>query len=58
LEQRVSDRTDELQTTINLMAGREVRMADLKKVILKLRHQLMESGLDPVANDPLVEDIE
>lgn len=56
LEQMVVERTEELQTTINLMAGREVRIAELKKVIKKLRGQLHEAGLKPVADDPLLED--
>ncbi len=42
-----------LQIVVNATAGREVRMAELKKVIKKLRAQLMEAGLEPVANDPL-----
>jgi PAS domain S-box-containing protein len=52
LEQRVRERTAELQRFVNLMAGREVRMAELKKVIKKLRAQLEEAGLEPVADDP------
>ena len=39
---------------VNLMAGREVRMAELKGVIRKLRAQLEEAGLTPVADDPLL----
>ncbi len=57
LEQRVLERTDELQTLVNLMAGREVRMAELKKVIRKLRAQLEKAGLKPAANDPLLDDL-
>ena len=53
LEQRVKDRTAELQKAVNLMAGREVRMAELKEVIKYLRNQIIESGLDPVIDDPL-----
>ncbi len=48
-------RTEELQTMVNAMAGREIRMAELKKVIEKLRAQLEEAGLTPVADDPLRE---
>lgn len=48
-------RTDELQAMVNLMAGREVRMAELKKMIKKLRSQLEEAGMKPVADDPLKE---
>jgi two-component system cell cycle response regulator len=55
LEQIVRERTTELQKMVNLMAGREVRMADLKKTIKKLRAQLEEAGLTPVADDPLKE---
>jgi PAS domain S-box-containing protein len=54
LEDRVKERTAELQKTINLMAGREVRMAGLKKAIKKLRAQLEEAGMTPVADDPLL----
>ncbi len=53
LEELVEERTGDLQKTINLMAGREVRMADLKEVITKLRRQLESAGLTPVADDPL-----
>ena len=51
----VRERTDELQTMVNAMAGREIRMAELKKVIEKLHAQLEETGLTPVADDPLLE---
>jgi PAS domain S-box-containing protein len=53
LEERVRERTEELRTTIQLMAGRENRMADLKEVVQLLREQLVEAGLVPVADDPL-----
>ncbi|NOZ71850.1 MAG: hypothetical protein GXP38_08045 [Chloroflexi bacterium] len=49
----MQNRTAELQQFVNLMAGREIRMAELKKVIQQLRTQLKEAGLEPVANDPL-----
>ncbi|MBT3390484.1 MAG: PAS domain-containing protein [Chloroflexi bacterium] len=55
LEDRVARRTNDLQTLVNAMAGREVRMADLKKVIRKLRAQLKAAGIEPVANDPYLE---
>lgn len=55
LEDMVQKRTAELQKTINLMAGREVRMGELKEVIRKLHAQLEEAGLTPVADDPLKE---
>lgn len=53
LEEMVQKRTDELQKTINLMAGREVRMAELKETIRKLRAQVESAGMAPVADDPL-----
>ena len=53
LEKRVRERTAELQEFVNLMAGREVRMIELKDVIRQLRAQLEEAGLTPVADDPL-----
>jgi CheY-like chemotaxis protein/GAF domain-containing protein len=55
LEGLVRKRTDELQKIVNLMAGREIRMAELKKVIKKLHVQLEEAGMTPVADDPLKE---
>ena len=58
LELRVRERTDELQRTVNLMAGREIRMKELRAVIKKLRSQLEQAGLRPVANDPLLDDTE
>ena len=54
LDDRVSARTDDLNKTVQLMAGREVRMAELKKVIKQLRKQMQDAGLKPVADDPLV----
>jgi PAS domain S-box-containing protein len=54
LEERVEDRTNDLSLMLDSMAGREVRMAELKKVIKKLRKQLGEAGLKPVADDPLI----
>lgn len=54
LEELVHDRTAELRRLVNLMAGREVRMAELKEVIRQLRGQLKEAGLKPVADDPLL----
>ena len=55
LEELVKERTVELQKTINLMAGREVRMAELKETIKKLRAQVESAGMTPVADDPLKE---
>jgi PAS domain S-box-containing protein len=53
LEETVQERTAELQKMVNLMAGREVRMAELKEVIQKLRTQVESAGMTPVADDPL-----
>lgn len=55
LEELVEERTAELRRAINLMAGREVRMLELRKLIQKLRAQLASAGLTPVADDPLKE---
>lgn len=55
LEEVVKDRTDKLQQVVNLMAGRENRMAELKEVIIRLRKQLEEAEMTPVADDPLKE---
>ncbi len=56
LEERVEDRTAELKNMVDLMVGREVRMAELKRVIKKLRDQLIEAGIEPSADDPLSSD--
>ena len=53
LEELIRERTAELQKAINLMAGREVRMAELKETIKKLRAQVETAGMTPVADDPL-----
>ena len=55
LEGKIRERTAELQKMINLMAGREIRMAELKKVIKNLRAQLESAGMTPVADDPIRE---
>jgi len=54
LEEMVAERTAELRKIVNLMAGREIRMVELKQVIRKLRAQLEEAGLEPMADDPLL----
>ena len=54
LDERVQERTEKLNTFVNTMAGREVRMAELKKVITKLRTQLENAGIAPIAFDPLL----
>ncbi|MBU0492253.1 MAG: DUF3365 domain-containing protein [Chloroflexi bacterium] len=53
LEERVARRTAELRTIVDSLAGREIRMAELKKAIRQLRAQLEDAGLTPVADDPL-----
>lgn len=47
LEDLVKERTAELRQIVNAMAGREVRMAELKKVIEVLRKQLDDAGIIP-----------
>jgi PAS domain S-box-containing protein len=54
LEEKVRERTAELQKTINLMAGREVRMTELKVQVKRLQDQLEEAGLQPKALQPSV----
>jgi PAS domain S-box-containing protein len=54
LEELVADRTAELRRVVDLMAGREVRMAELKVVIRELRGQLLAAGMAPAADDPLL----
>jgi PAS domain S-box-containing protein len=54
LDKRVEERTEELNTMVGLMSGREVRMAELKKVITQLREQLKKEGITPSAYDPLL----
>ena len=53
LEEEIKKRTKEMQRIINLMAGRETRMAELKNAIKILRRQLKELGHEPAADDPL-----
>jgi PAS domain S-box-containing protein len=54
-EDALKKRTAELQSIVNSVADREVRMAELKEAIQKLRTQLEEAGQTPVADDPLKE---
>jgi len=54
-EDALKKSTAELRTIVNAMAGREVRMAELKEAIQKLRTQVEEAGMTPVADDPLLE---
>lgn len=53
LEEELAHRVQEQRKLINLMAGREVRMKELKEIIRLLRQQLQQAGLEPIANDPL-----
>ena len=55
LAQKLEIANKELQKMVNLMAGREVRMAELKKILSQLRAQLMAAGLTPAVDDPLGE---
>ena len=54
LDERIGQRTRELHRTISAMADREIRMAEMKQVITKLRAQLRKAGLNPEAYDPLL----
>ncbi|MBW1722741.1 MAG: PAS domain S-box protein [Deltaproteobacteria bacterium] len=53
LEQRVKERTRDLRRMVDLMADREVRMKELKGIIARLRAQIREAGMEPVADDRL-----
>ncbi len=53
LENRIEDRTRELTKMVDHMAGREIRMAELKAVIQDLRQQLLDNKIEPKAQDPL-----
>ena len=55
LESEVLERTKELRQTVNLMAGRENRMADLKLMIKKLCTQLEDAGM--TAQDSVAKEI-
>lgn len=55
LEQAVRERTADLRTMVNSMAGREVRMAELKGSVRALRQQLVDLGVRPAVGDPLGE---
>ena len=50
-----AERSETLLMLGNATASREVRMAELKEVISKLRTQLEEAGQVPVIDDPLAE---
>ncbi|RME46648.1 MAG: PAS domain S-box protein [Chloroflexi bacterium] len=53
LQDEVERQLEEQRRLVQLMAGREVRMAELKDIIRQLRAQLLEAGLTPIADDPL-----
>lgn len=53
LEKKVAERTADLRKMVNLMAGREVRMAELKEIIRRLDAQLKAAGIEPAERDPL-----
>jgi len=53
LELKIKDRTRELTKMVDHMAGREIRMAELKDVIDRLQKQLKENDIKPAAQDPL-----
>ena len=52
-EVKLQKHSEELKTMVNLMAGREIRMAELKKGIEKLRSQLKKAGIKPIIDDQL-----
>jgi PAS domain S-box-containing protein len=52
LERKIRDRTDELQRAVNLMAGREVRMVELKQEIRELREELQRARATPAPPSP------
>jgi PAS domain-containing protein len=47
LEEQVAQRTAELRKAVDLMAGREIRMAELKQTIAALRDRLKQAGITP-----------
>jgi PAS domain S-box-containing protein len=53
LESRIQERTMELQKMVDHMTGREIRMAELKDVITRLKKQLVDHDIQPAAEDPL-----
>ena len=55
MEEIVEARTRKLRKIVELMAGREVRMLELKKVIKLLREQIEELGMIPAVDDPIKE---
>ena len=53
MEEIVDKKTAAMRKIVDLMAGREVRMMELKKTIRILRTQIEDLGMVPVADDPL-----
>lgn len=53
LEKYVQKRTEELQRFVDLTAGREIRMIELKEMIRELRRQLVRAGQVPVVGEEL-----
>jgi PAS domain S-box-containing protein len=53
LVERLQITNDQLKRSLNLMAGRELRMRELKSVIRDLSLQLVSLGATPRARDPL-----
>lgn len=58
LEEEVEKRVREFKIIFDSMVGREVRMAELKKVVKQLRNQLIENGIAPIADDPLISQVD
>ncbi|MBO8130428.1 MAG: PAS domain S-box protein [Candidatus Marinimicrobia bacterium] len=50
LEQKVEERTKELQKIVNSLADRELKMVELKEKIKELKKQLEDSGLKPIVD--------
>ncbi len=53
LQEELARQLEEQRRLLNLMAGREIRMAELKRVVRTLREQLLKAGLEPAADDPI-----
>lgn len=53
LEKHIQERTQELQDFVDMTAGREIRMVELKDMIHKLRSQIIEAGDVPVTGEEL-----
>ena len=45
---KLEEKSNELKRVVQLMTGREVRMAELKKRISQLEEQLQENGIEPL----------